>query len=254
MKPNDPKPTDFDPTPFTQAGFGVRFGWGPGGLRSLASYVNTVVIVDVLSFSTTVDVAISRDVVVFPYRWHNGTEDDFAAEVDATVASRRGQPGLTLSPSSLLDAPAGTRLVLPSPNGSALTFGAREAGAARVIVGCLRNAQAIADAVRDDESVAVVAAGERWRGATGPLRPAIEDVLGAGAILAALKRDDLSPEAQLAAASFVSAESNIADLIAESGSGRELIGAGFEADVALAVEVNRSAAVPTLDVDGQRLI
>ena len=40
----------------------------------------------------------------------------------------------------------------------------------------------IAEAVRDDEAVAVVAAGERWRGATGPLRPAIEDHLGAGAL------------------------------------------------------------------------
>ena len=139
----------------------------------MAPVTDVVVIVDVLSFSTTVDVALGRGVAVFPYRWRDGTEFAFAAEMDATVASRRGEPGLTLSPVTLVGAEPGLRLVLPSPNGSALSYGAREAGAKRVIVGCLRNAAAVALAIADEKTVAVIAAGERWSGATGPLRPAI---------------------------------------------------------------------------------
>lgn len=240
-----------DLTSFDQVGFDVRFGWGPGGLRRLAPLADVVVIVDVLSFSTTVDVALGRGVTVFPYRWHNGTEHDFAAEVGATVASRRGEPGLTLSPASLLDAEAGQRLVVPSPNGSALTHGAHEAGAERVLVGCLRNASAVAAAIGDAGVVAVIAAGERWRGATGPLRPAVEDQLGAGAIIHALGRQNGSPEAVVAQAPLAMG-ADVARLVVDSGSGRELITAGFARDVELATQIDVSSVVPELD--GNQLI
>ena len=78
------------------------------------------------------------------------------------------------------------RLVLPSPNGS--TVSARLAAAGATVVGVsLRNAAAAAAWVRaraGDGPVAVVAAGERWY--DGPLRPAAEDLWGAGAFIAAL--------------------------------------------------------------------
>ena len=160
-----------------------------------------------LSFSTSVDIALGRGVVVFPYRWHNGTEFEFAESVDAEVADRTGE-GFSLRPSSLEQAPAGLRLVLPSPNGSALTFGASEAGASRTMVGCLRDARAVAAALDDAGSVTVIAAGERWNGTTGPLRPAIEDLLGAGAIIEALGRRSVSPEARIAAAAVGDLEPN----------------------------------------------
>lgn len=241
---------DRDMTVYEQRGFAVRFGWGPNGLRRLAPLVDAVVVVDVLSFSTSVDIALGRGVTVFPYRWHNGTEHEFADSVDAVVASKTAEPGKwSLRPSSLVDAPSGLRLVLPSPNGSALTFGAEEAGAKRVIVGCVRNASAVAAALDDVESVAVIAAGERWRGSTGPLRPAIEDSLGAGAIIEGLGRSSLSPEALVAHALWTgAAESgrNISWLLRECGSGRELRKKGYPHDVELAAELNISALVPTL--------
>ena len=98
---------------FEQQGFEVRFGWGPNGLRTLAPLVEAVVIVDVLSFSTAVDIALGRGVVVFPYRWHNGTEFEFAASVGAEVAAKEPGDGWSLRPSSLIEAPADLRLVLP---------------------------------------------------------------------------------------------------------------------------------------------
>lgn len=238
-----------------QRGFEVRFGWGPNGLRRLAPEVDAVVIVDVLSFSTAVDVALGNHVTIFPYRWHNGTEHEFAASVDALVADRDGSEGhgYTLRPSSLAEAPAGLRLVLPSPNGSALTFGAAEAGATDVFVGSLRNATAVARALDHAESVAVIAAGERWNGATGPLRPCTEDLLGAGSIIEALGRRSISPEARVAAAAAADLEPNeLRWAIRECGSGRELRIRGYDADVELAAHRDASAVVPKLQ--GHQLI
>lgn len=236
---------------FEQRGFRVRFGWGPNGLRRLAPNADVVVVVDVLSFSTSVDIAVGRGAVILPYKWHDGSEHDYAIERDALVAQRwpidDSDSGWTLAPSSLLTIPPGARLVLPSPNGSALTFGARDAGAGRVLVGCLRNAGAIASAVGSAATVSVIAAGERWRGTTGPLRPALEDQLGAGAIIDALgEKGELSPEAAAARAVYRDAAPELPRRLSDSGSGRELVGRGRKNDVDLAAQINTSNAVPEL--------
>lgn len=77
------------------------------------------------------------------------------------------------------------RLVLPSPNGSAIA----SATAGTVVAACLRNATAVARwlgfrLADSGTAVTVIAAGERWP--DGSLRPALEDLLGAGALLSAL--------------------------------------------------------------------
>ncbi len=243
---------------FDQTGFSLRFGWGPNGLRRLAPAADVVVIVDVLSFSTSVDVALGRGAVVLPYKWHDGSEEEYGRANDAVVAVKAAERNrLSLRPSSLIEIEPGTRLVLPSPNGSALAFGASEAGASSVVVGSLRNASAIGRwlTAEGPDVVAVIAAGERWRGTTGPLRPAIEDLFGAGAILHALdRRADASPEALMAVAGFVDAEPDLGERLRECGSGRELIGRGFPADVELAASLDASEVVPVLQgvelVDG----
>ena len=241
---------------FDQDGFTLRCGWGPNGLRRLAPVSDVVVIIDVLSFSTSVDVALGRGAVVLPYKWHDGSEDEYAAANDAVVAVKAAEPNrLSLRPSSLIEIAAGTRLVLPSPNGSALAFAALEAGAAQVVVGSLRNASAVGAWLTSvaatgvtPQVVSVIAAGERWRGTTGPLRPAIEDLLGAGAILTAVGRNDgASPEARVAMAAFADARPELVERLRECGSGRELIDKGFPFDVDLAADLDASQVVPVLD-------
>jgi 2-phosphosulfolactate phosphatase len=245
--------------PAGQEGFAYRFDWGPNGLRSLAPHAAVVVVVDVLSFTTAVDVALGRGATVLPYKWQDGAEARFATEHGAHLAVARAemspQQPWSLSPVSLQSLPFGSSLVLPSPNGSALAFAAAEAGARYVLAACLRNAPAVAEAARRlarDDSIAVIAAGERWHGETGPMRPAVEDLLGAGAVLAALDPSGAtsaprcSPEAAAARAAFVAARPLLADALAASASGRQLAELGFAGDVLVAAQHGISTVVPTL--------
>ena len=135
---------------------------------------------------------------------------------------------------------------LASPNGAEVSLAAADAGA-MVLVGCLRNASAVAAAARDlGGPVGVVAAGERHP--DGSLRLAVEDLLGAGAILAALGGRP-SPEARAAVAAFLDAAPTLLATIADSSSGCELVGRGHAADLPLAAAHDVSRVVPVL-VDG----
>ncbi len=159
----------------------VDVAWGLNGLQSLAPTSDVVVIVDVLSFSTAVDIAVGRGAVILPYPYDEASAPTFAEEQNAVLAQPRRAGGgqLSLSPSSLESLVPGTRLVLPSPNGSMLS---RETGSLPTLAGCLRNTSAVArQALSLGRSIAVIAAGERWP--DGSLRPALEDLLGAGAIV-----------------------------------------------------------------------
>jgi 2-phosphosulfolactate phosphatase len=238
----------------------VRMEWGPVGAAAVAAGTDIAVVVDVLSFTTTLSVAVERGAEVFPYRWRDKTAADFARARNATLAVGRyearhsdGLEQVTLSPRSIRTATGLDRLVLPSPNGSTISFQLAECGA-RVLGACLRNRTAVARWVADRmvnggaRNVALVAAGERWP--DGSLRPAVEDLWGAGAVIAAL--EDLgvtpySPEATAAAAAFRSALAAPTDVLFECSSGKELVAAGFGDDVTVAAELDASTCVPALD-------
>jgi 2-phosphosulfolactate phosphatase len=112
-----------------------------------------------------------------------------------------------------------------------------------VIAGCLRNRSAAAAAASSfGRPIAVVAAGERWP--DGSLRPAIEDLVGAGAIISQLN-GSLSPEAQLAARTFESSR-ELAVMLACCSSGRELALRSFGADVSMAAALDSDLHAPTL--------
>jgi 2-phosphosulfolactate phosphatase len=235
-----------------QDGFAVRFDWGPNGLRALAPVCAVVVVVDVLSFTTSVSVAVGRGAEVLPYRWEDDGAPAFAEQHGAVLAARQvgeGDVPWTLSPSTLVDLPAGTRLVLPSPNGSALSFGAADAGAGAVLAGCLRNAGAVAAAASraaDGGAIGVVASGERWRGQTGSLRPGFEDLIGAGAVVNALPGAlARSPEASVAEAAFASV-ADLAEALHTCAGGRELTAQGRPQDIDLAAHLDADETAPLL--------
>jgi 2-phosphosulfolactate phosphatase len=262
----------------------VRFEWGPAGAAALAPSSSCLAVVDVLSFSTSVTVAVEAGTRVYPCAWPTGAAAESGAEPAVEFAaefarSHRAELAVgrravsaerpwSLSPAALRRAPFVPRLVLPSPNGSAICAAAAGGagvglsagagiglgvGAVTVIAGCLRNAAAVGRFLSGSPGpVTVVAAGERWP--DGSLRPALEDLLGAGAILAALRdaaaaRDagagTFSPEAEAARACF-EATADVAAAVSGCASGRELIEGGFGEDVAIATEIGACLVVPVL--------
>lgn len=214
------------PSAFDQSVYQVRLEWGVAGLERLAPS-DVVVVVDVLRFSSTVIDAVAS-----------------GAEVDL----RRAQEW--------------------SRNGAAVAAAAARTPAT-VLVGGIRNASAVARAVQVLQeqrqartSVAVIAAGET--DAAGVLRFAVEDQLGAGAIVAALSAlgiDHTAPDAAVAAEGAQALRRAFGHLLSASGSGRELA-AGLPATakmleagltpstVADAAVLDATDAVPVL-VDGR---
>ena len=212
---------------FDQSEFDIRCEWGPCAVAELSPISDAVIVIDVLSFTTCVEVATSRAATVFPYRFKDGSAQTFAASVDAELAGPRGKTRYSLSPLSLTKLPDGARIVLPSPNGSTLSLGT---GRTPTFAGCLRNASAVARAaMQTGRRIAVIPAGERWKG-DDSLRPALEDGLGAGAIISHLK-GTLSPEAQIAAEAFQAARGELTERLLTCSSGKELIQKGFNDDV-----------------------
>jgi 2-phosphosulfolactate phosphatase len=228
---------------FDQSEFELRCEWGEQGVAQLAPVSDVVVIVDVLSFSTCVEIATNNGAVIFPYRWKDESALDYARSVNAELASRKRQSSdrYSLSPASLINIPAGARLVLASPNGASLSL---RTGQTPTLAGCLRNGEAVALFAQSYGSrISVIPAGERWE--DGSLRPAIEDWVGAGAILSYLD-GRLSPEAEAAMAVFHGLKDNLVTALRGCSSGKELIARGFGTDIELAAAINISSCVPLL--------
>jgi 2-phosphosulfolactate phosphatase len=195
-----------------------------------------------------------------PCRWGEARAEELAAAHDAVLAVgrrvARDRPGaVSLSPAGIAAAAGLERLVLPSPNGSTLARLLSEHGRP-VVAACLRNAAAagrlVAARLAAGAAVVVVPAGERWP--DGSLRPAVEDLWGAGAVVAAAvaaggPSPGASPEARAAAAAWTAVAATIADDLAACASGVELVAAGFADDVAVAAAYDVTDRVPTL-VDG----
>jgi 2-phosphosulfolactate phosphatase len=197
-----------------QSVYQVRLDWGVEGLARLAP-ADIVVVVDVLRFSSTVTDALSAG-------------GEYA--LDAAAAS-------------------------VSLNGAAVATAA-SAREGDVVLGCLRNAAAVARWVlaRQAErgartNVAVIAAGERVSRDAAGLRFAVEDQLGAGAVIAALGDlgiDACSPDAAVAGEAFRALRGATRHLLTASGSGRELAAEGRRDEVLSAAEVDAASIVPVL--------
>lgn len=202
-------------SPFDQSRYQVRFDWGVAGVDRLAP-ADVTVVVDVLRFSSTVADRVAAGEAV---------------PLDETAHA-------------------------VSLNGAAVAARAAETGTV-VILGALRNARAVADAILAQQrdrgertSIAVIAAGElASRDAAAPLRFAVEDLLGAGAVIDALGQvgiDHTAPEAAAAAESFRGLRGAVRHLLTASGSGQELIERERRDEVLAAATLDASEGVPVL--------
>ena len=94
-----------------QQGYDIRCEWDLKGIQHLAPDSDVVIIVDVLSFSTCVDIVVARGAMVYPYRQRDASAAEYARKMSALLADPvRTVEGYTLSPASLATIPAGARL------------------------------------------------------------------------------------------------------------------------------------------------
>jgi len=239
---------------FGQSDADVRFEWGPVGAAHLAGGGACVVVIDVLSFTTAVTVVTGRGMAVYPRRWEDPGAQEFAAEHDSRLVVRRRELSAenpwSLSPAVLRTAPVTPRLVMPSPNGSTIAAAVVSTDNT-VVAASLRNAAAVGRWLvagrygTSTHPAVIIAAGERWR--DGSLRPALEDGLGAGAVLGHLRAAGcgLSAEAQ-AMVAMVEATGDVVAALRSCGSARQLVNAGYGADVDVAAELDCEETVPVV--------
>lgn len=154
------------------------------------------------------------------------------------------------SPAELAAAPiAGRTVIFATTNGTPALHAA--AGAAIVLVGCLRNAGAAAQAAwqatAEGEVIVIVCAGR----SENPGGFGLDDLYAAGVIarhLRQLGEVTLSDGAE-AALLVASAEPDPLRLFRRTAAGRHIARLGLEADVAFAAEVDRVRAAPRLGRD-----
>ena len=152
--------------------------------------------------------------------------------------------------------PKGRRAILTTSNGTRLLN--QLAAAPAVLVGALLNREAAAKAM-------LALAVERGRDATMVCAAApdgtsiaLEDALGAGAIVEAALRLDASlrptDAALFARDAFLARRRDLRDALASARHGAELMAAGFSADVDYCARLDVSSVVPVLERDAGGLL
>lgn len=223
---------------YSQSEFDIRLEWGGQAVDYLARNADCVIVVDVMSFSSCVSIAVDNGARIYPFPWKDKSALEYSARRGIRTASfdrRFTGEGYSLSPKSLQHITRGESILLPSPNGSSVSFRARDAGSS-VFSGCFRNINATASACRNYKRILIIPCGERWP--DGSLRPSVEDYVAAGAIISAIGRKNCSSEAQAAVAAWTFHKKTDLSLLYECSSAKELKLRGFAEDVALCLEQN----------------
>lgn len=242
---------------FNQSPYQCRMDWGERGTIEASNRRDIIVVVDILSFSTTITGAVHHGAIVYPFP-KVGDIKKFGELVDAEVCLGRveaqvaGAP--SLSATSFNESHKGKRFVLSSRNGATCVKASKQD--TNILIGSFLNVSSVANVVNKIQketnlNVTVIACGERWRNTNDEsreLRPSIEDYLGAGAILEKLNGTK-SPEAKVCIGAFQNAKSNLSELINDSSSGRELIDMGYPEDVNFSCQVDLFKDVPILTKD-----
>lgn len=222
----------------------VRMGAGPAAAEEASKRGDVVVVVDALRASTTIASALAagaREVRVV------STVEECVGEVTAAERGGVKVPAADLdnSPLSMANADLhGKSLVITTTNGADCILAAASDPGARVFVGAMANATAVAQAASvlarlTSRGITVVSAGRRGL-------PAEEDDLSASEIVLSLGAVRLDPHARLVESALP------ARVFEESESGRGLIQRGLANDVAFCARKDSLSVVPFWD--GHRLV
>jgi 2-phosphosulfolactate phosphatase len=239
-----------------QSPFEIKVEWGQRGARDASDRGDIVIIVDVLSFSSTVVTAVDHGAEIYPCSPPiNESVKAYAREINAQMVWGRAEAlqfgGHSLSPTTFTSADRGQKFVMCSLNGAACTRVASKVPA--LLIGSFLNASAVAQIANQlraklNANLTVIPCGEQWPNSLeneNKLRPGIEDYLGAGMIVSQLIGSK-SPEAEVCVGAFEYAENRLNELIWDAASSRELRERGYEQDVIHCSKVDISKAVPIL--------
>ena len=213
----------------------------PLALKSQELAGQTCVVLDILRATTSITVALAsgaKEIRVF-------------ADIGAARREANGQPEQPLlcgeenclrpagfdlgnSPSAFNCVVAHRTLYMATTNGTRALLAAE--GARLVLVGALVNARAVARTVREaGADLTLLCAG------TGG-KIAMEDLIGAGAVLSELQKqtsvEPASDVARMAVRIFMACRDNLFDALADAQGGRNLIQAGLAEDIEFAARLH----------------
>ncbi|MEA2709022.1 MAG: 2-phosphosulfolactate phosphatase [Phycisphaerales bacterium] len=139
------------------------------------------------------------------------------------------------SPGQFRASHRGATMFMCTTNGTRALLAAREA--AVLFTGAIVNASAVAEAVRaTGRDVTLLCAGTNDEVAP-------EDLIGAGAVIAALSADQLNSDGKGALSAFRANRHRLAEFLSETAGGRNVRAAGLDEDIAFAARLD---AVPVV--------
>jgi 2-phosphosulfolactate phosphatase len=141
------------------------------------------------------------------------------------------------SPGQFISSHRGATMFMCTTNGTRALLAAREA--AVLFTGAIVNASAVAEAVRaTGREVTLLCAGTNGE-------VAMEDVIGAGAVIAALRADEMHETARVALNAFEAGRNHLAGVLSETIGGVNVRQAGLSEDIDFAARLD---AVPVVGV------
>lgn len=216
-------------------------------LDTLKEYANSeaFIIVDTLRFSTTVSYALKNIKRIYFSPDINEAIDisrkrkiPLIAEVDGY---RPIEADYDNSPSKMKEINA-EEAVIRTTSGVYLLDYAIKLGLKNVFIGAIVNAKYIADFAKKFSTITIAMAGYRRK------KIALDDLLGAGAIISELGNARLeTDEAIIALELFKNSKENLFEKLKISNAGKFLVSTGRENDVKIASMLNSIDTVPKLE-------
>lgn len=217
----------------------------PKDLRPTSIVGRTAVVFDVLRATTTMTAALAagvREIRIFPDIDSTRSAAEVFTGSKLLCGERRCLPPIDFqlgnSPGKFnRDDHAGVTVFMCTTNGTPAILST--AGAFRTLIGSLVNCASLARRIRQDSrDITLLCAGTESE-------PAMEDVIGCGALLdslgvAAQPENDL---ARMALHLFTSARGDLPAALRDTAGGRNIIAAGLEADIDFCARLNALDAV-----------